>query len=76
MEKIPEEDRLIRNLKDAGRDETTIKKYLWLQKESRRQDQYRLLSMQRAFLLDQVHVNQYMIDCLDYLVYSMKKAQV
>ena len=76
MGEIPEEDSLIRNLKDAGCDETTIKKYLRLQKEGRRQEQYRLLSMQRAFLLDQVHVNQYMIDCLDYLVYSMKKAQV
>ncbi len=76
MGEIPEEDRLIRNLKDAGCDETTIKKYLRLQKEGRRQEQYRLLSMQRALLLDQVHASQHMIDCLDYLVYSMKKAQV
>ncbi len=76
MGEIPEEDSLIRNLKDAGCDETTIKKYLRLQKEGRRQEQYRLLSMQRALLLDQVHASQHMIDCLDYLVYSMKKAQV
>lgn len=73
---MSEEERLRCNLKDAGCDEATIKKYFRLQNEGRRQEQYRLLSMQRALLLDQVHASQHMIDCLDYLVYAMKKAQV
>lgn len=72
MNEIPERTRLLRNLKDAGFDEATIQKYMELQKAGRRQEQYRLLALHRAVLLDQVHTNQHMIDCLDYLVYTMK----
>lgn len=73
MNEMSEEDKLLRNLKDAGFDEDTIQKFLELHKDGRIGEQYRLLSLQRASLLDKVHVSQHMIDCLDYLVYSMKK---
>lgn len=73
MNEMSEEERLFRNLRDAGCDETTIKRYLQFQKEGKRQEQLRILSMHRLSLLDQVHVSQHMIDCLDYLVYEMKK---
>lgn len=76
MNEMSEEDRLLRNLKDAGCDGDTIKKYFRLQKEGRQKEQYRLLAMQRALLLDQVHAGQHKIDCLDYLIYTMKKAKV
>ena len=76
MNEIPERTRLLRNLKDAGFDEATIQKYMELQKAGRRQEQYRLLALHRAVLLDQVHTNQHMIDCLDYLVYEIKKEQI
>lgn len=76
MNEMPEDERLLRNLNDAGCDKATIKKYLQLQKEGKRQEQLRLLSMQRASLLDQVHVSQHMIDCLDYLLYEMKKEKM
>ncbi len=66
---------LLRNLKDAGCDSATIERYFQLQKEGRRQDQYRLLCLHRASLLDQVHISQHKIDCLDYLIYTMKKGQ-
>ena len=36
-----------------------------------RRDQLRLLATHRASLLDQLHVSQRQIDCLDYLVYQM-----
>lgn len=72
MNEISEAKRLLRNLRDAGCDEDTIKKYICLEKEDRRQEQYRLLSRQRALLLEQVHSEQHKIDCLDYLVYTMK----
>lgn len=36
MNEISEEMRLLRNLKDAGCDEDTIKKYVRLEKEGRR----------------------------------------
>lgn len=76
MNEMSAEAKLLRNLKDAGFDEDTIQKFLELQKDGRTGEQYRLLSMQKALLLDQVHVSQHMIDCLDYLVYSMKKNQI
>lgn len=72
MNQMSKETQLLRNLKDAGCDEATIKSFFRLQSEGRRQEQYRLLSMHRASLLDKVHVSQKMIDCLDYLVYTMK----
>lgn len=75
MGEIPAKTRLLRNLKDAGCNEAMIQKYLQLQKEGKRQEQFRLLALHRASLLDQVHVSQSMIDCLDYLVYSMKKEE-
>ena len=75
MGEIPEMTRLLRNLKDAGCDEAMIQKYLQLQKEGKRQEQFRLLSLHRASLLDQVHVSQNRIDCLDYLIYTMKHEQ-
>lgn len=76
MNEISERTRLLRNLKDAGCDETTIQKYFKLQNESKRQEQYKLLYLHRASLLDRVHVSQHMIDCLDYLIYTMKKEKI
>ena len=73
MGEIPEMTRLLRNLKDAGCDEAMIQKYLQLEKEGKRQEQFRLLSLHRASLLDQVHVSQNRIDCLDYLIYTLKQ---
>lgn len=73
MNEMPEEERLLRNLKDAGCDDATIQTYLELQREGRQQEQYKLLRSHRASLLDRVHVSQRMVDCLDYLVYEMKK---
>lgn len=71
-----EEDSLIlSNLKDAGCDEVTIETYFQLQKAGKCQESFRLLSLHRASLLDQVHVNQRRIDCLDYLVYKIRKEQ-
>ena len=33
----------------------------------------RLLFAHRADLLDQVHMSQHQIDCLDYLIYTMER---
>ncbi len=67
-----EHNLLLRNLKDAGCNEETINKYFQLQEEGREKEQYRLLSQHRRSLLDKMHNSQNMIDCLDYLIYSLK----
>ena len=68
-----ENGKLIRNLKDAGLDDNAVHQFMALQKQGRTEEQRRLLVWHRASLLDQIHVSQHKIDCLDYLIYSMKK---
>lgn len=75
MGEIPAKTRLLRNLRDAGCEEAMIQKYLQLREEGNRQEQFRLLAQHRISLLDQVHDSQNRIDCLDYLVYTMKKEE-
>ncbi len=73
MNGLTEEELLLRNLKDAGCSEEEIGKYLSLETEGREKEQLRFLSAHRAKLLNQVHDSQEMLDCLDYLIYTMKK---
>ena len=75
MNGLTDEQLLLRNLKDAGCDDLTIERYLKRKKEGREREQMRLLSLHRASLLDRLHVNQRMIDCLDYLIYQMEHKQ-
>ncbi len=62
-----------RNLSDAGCSDCLIEQFLELEQTHQRNEQYRLLSLHRLSLLENLHRDQYMIDCLDYMVYSMQK---
>ncbi|MCI8332488.1 MAG: hypothetical protein HFE78_06655 [Clostridiales bacterium] len=73
--KETEERQLYDNLKDAGFHEEAIRQFFTLRKNGRKQEQLRLLSLQRASLLDQIHSHAKQIDCLDYLVYTMNHDQ-
>lgn len=73
---MTEHEKLLRNLYDAGCDTATIQKFFRFQEEGRQQEQYRLLSAHRSSLLEQLHGSQQRIDCLDYLIYTMKKEQI
>ncbi len=64
-----------RNLSDAGCEGALIQKFLSLDQKQEREEQYRLLSRHRAALLENLHQDQYKIDCLDYMVYTMKKEE-
>ena len=75
VNEMTEEQLLLRNLRDAGCDEATIRQYLKLKMEGKEKEQLRLLSIHRASLLERVHVSQQMIDCLDYLIFTMKKTK-
>lgn len=63
---------LLRNLEDAGFDQHSIDQFLHLQKDGKQKEQFQLLSKQRTLLLEKIHHDQHQIDCLDYLVYTMK----
>lgn len=64
---------VLQNLKDAGCDRKTIEAFIRLGEEKCRCGQIRLLEGHRRELLDAVHREQKRIDCLDYLLYEMKK---
>ena len=75
MKEISEEQafRIRRNLKDAGCTMPVVAQYLDLEARQCRCEQYRLLSCQKAALLQKLHRIQYKIDCLDHLVYIMRQ---
>jgi hypothetical protein len=65
--------KLTRNLADAGCDKKMIEHFLCLWNEQKRDEQYRFLACYKQTLLAVMHQDQYKIDCLDHLVYTMKK---
>ena len=69
------EDALIQNLRDAGCDEEKTAACLSCMKSNRETECLRLLKKHRSGLLDTVHEEQKKIDCLDYLLYQMKKTK-
>lgn len=75
MKELREEQvfRIRRNLKDAGCTPPIVTQFLDLEQRQCRREQYRLLSCQKAALLQKLHRIQYRIDCLDHLVYTMQQ---
>lgn len=66
---------IIQNLKDAGCDSETIKNFMEDLQKGKEASGLKRLAAHRKNLLDSLHREQKCIDCLDYLVYQMKKAK-
>ena len=66
-------DELRQNLVDAGCDPVQIEAFERLAAEGDRVD---LLETHRKDLLDRLHKSQRQIDCLDYLLYQLRKGGV
>ena len=66
---------IIQNLKDAGCDSETIENFMADLQKGKRANGLKRLAVHRKNLLDSLHREQKCIDCLDYLVYQMKKAK-
>ena len=64
---------LLDNLEDAGCDAQLMEHFLTLEQAGQHQEQLRLLSDHRRYLLDCLHREERQIDCLDYLVYQLEK---
>ncbi len=73
MKNENEENRIIQNLKDAGCDNDTITAFVEDVRKQNITQGLQLLSMHRQTLLDNLHKEQKQIDCLDYLIYKIKK---
>lgn len=64
---------LLQNLKDAGCGKKTMESFMELDETGDKKEQVRLLEAHRKHLLDNMHEEQKKIDCLDYLLYQMKR---
>lgn len=64
---------LIQNLRDADCSEEVIQVFLKGLDEGKLPESLRMLAKHRGALLDVVHAEEKKIDCLDYLVYMLKK---
>lgn len=65
---------VVQNLKDAGCNGDTVKLFMELAEAGEKRGQFKLLEKHRSDLLDQIHKSEKQIDCLDYLIYQMRKA--
>ncbi len=63
-------ENIIQNLKDADCDSKMIEKFLETDNTS---DKVNLLTRYRAKLLENLHVCQKKLDCLDYLIFNLKQ---
>ena len=64
---------VLQNLKDAGCGSDIIARFMTCQDAGKTKDSLRVLAIQRAVLLDEVHASQAKLDCLDYLIYKLRK---
>lgn len=69
---IIEQEKLVRNLEDAGCSNHLIKEFLKLDADGKIKEQLRLLIKHREDLLNTIHENQKRIDCLDFLIFNIK----
>jgi hypothetical protein len=61
------------NLKDAGCTSDVIEYFMQNYEQDIIPEQIKILSGQRGHLLDDVHASQRKLDCLDYLLYQLKR---
>lgn len=61
-------DAVIQNLKDAGCEDDFIEKFIFALEKNQSKEVFLLLRRWRNNLLDEIHSNQYRLDCLDYLI--------
>ncbi len=70
------EEPIIQNLRDSGCGEDVIKAFVEDLREKKISEGLKLLEAHRRVLLDELHKEQKRIDCLDYLVYKMRKGNL
>lgn len=73
MEIKYEEKEIIQTLKDAGCDDETIDRLIEKYEEGKEKECLFIIEKHRNCLMEQLHQGQKNIDCLDYLVYKVKK---
>ena len=67
------EESIIQNLRDAGCSKSQIEEFMNYAGKHEKNSELKLLRQQRDALLAGLHEKQRMIECLDYLVYQIRK---
>ncbi len=67
---------LYENLVDAGCDSELTKRVMELLNAGHIEEGLSLLSRHRKVILESCHAEQKKIDCLDYLIYQLKKQKI
>lgn len=67
------QEAVIQNLKDAGCKTEQVEAFLEIGREGDVKRQMKLLERHRQALLEAMHQEQRRIDCLDYLLFQMKR---
>jgi hypothetical protein len=71
-----QETAVCQNLEDAGCCDEFVEQFMQVCKAGKTEAQLRLLSKQRVDLLDTIRDYQKKLDCLDYLIYKIKKENI
>lgn len=66
-----DEEKIIKNMKDAGCNDACIQEFLKKYESGSKKQWDRVLSQHRKELLDRMHEEQRKIDCLDYLSFRL-----
>lgn len=66
---------IIQNLEDAGCDKQTVERFMELREAGEKKGQLMLLETHRRSLMQKVHKHEKQINCLDFLVYQMRKGR-
>lgn len=64
---------IYQNLKDAGCEASLIEEFFELQKTGQKKDLLNLLAIHKSQLIKRLYENQKKIDCLDFLIFSLKE---
>lgn len=73
MQIMQTKEAIARNLRDAGCDRRSIEAFLKELQTGQEEAGFKRLAAHRKTLLERLHQEQKRIDCLDYLVYQLKK---
>lgn len=66
---------LLQNLQDAGCDESMIQMCISYAEQGKTREILCLLQKYKPVLLEKIHNSQDELDCLDFLIYQLKKSE-
>ena len=73
MDTYTTREAILQNLQDAGCGADVITRFMACLDSGRARESLCVLAAQRAVLLEELHASQDRLDCLDFLIYRLRK---